>query len=1048
MPRAGERRDLYQTLVELLGLRNVSARYQTRAFFGRGVLLNLATRAQGDVKPSIDQLAEKANAVRSVLVGLGLAGTERELREDPGRDPRIARGLFTGHSVAFSGPLVQEGPVGDRPLDPNYIRGVLLDTGGSYSELRGRDHTGESAPRPAGGIDDGTAPRDESPLLFMVLRRAVLMEYESVALRALMAAGDPLVSGDLREPELVVTGESPDQPTPEQIVARFVDVLLGGDDRQLVRGIFEPDMLRDFGLTRDEVEESSDFWASLEYLADLDSGRLALLLPETLDVVGHRYDAWETSIASRRLDVLREKRPEGIQIGGYGWLESVLPDTGQADAPSEGFIHAPSLAQATTGAVLYDGFLSHRHEAQGASPLSMDLSSGRVRAALRLLDGIREGHQLGALLGYEFERGLREAEEDPTLDRLVLAFRQVAPLVTGKREAARGEGVEPGVHAIGSADVVDGLALLRRTRAGEDVLSSALALIDVPLEIAEPVYDRLVSDLEDRLDAVGDLMTAEGVHQLLTGNPDRATAALDTIARADVQPPVPDVIRTPRSGVGITHRLVALVNAPAPGSEATSVRGWRSDAPRALAEPTLNELAAALLDDASKVWVRGEFRDGSGLLRESRHLSLSELGLCPLDLIYMPLMGRVEAGSELERRIAYAFLNDLPPGLELAEADLRISSDESAVPTRLSGDSDVGLDSFLARIPAARSLLTGGRPLNDLDFVAPDQAAESPTLDLSELRARAHVAHERLREEATRLKTRLALDEEDPTASDLSPVLFRLAAFGIRDAVPPWTLDASWAGRSELRERAEAALEIAVERLAVSSELGQGGADGGGAERLGAIFGDEFKVLPRFVAKDADELAVGLSAHAELVTGSPDAPSEWLSEMRRVRTGVARLSAALETAAGTGHALNGADLRVAHLPARDGSSWIGGSIPTESLGSDRISLVRWSASEPNTREPLAGLLIDEWTEIVPERDVSTGLSFQYDAPEAQAPQAILLAVPPDPSKPWSRKALEDVLISTLELARIRAVDPDALMEVGHLLPAIYLPDVTELPDNP
>ena len=60
----------------------------------------------------------------------------------------------------------------------------------------------------------------------------------------------------------------------------------------------------------------------------------------------------------------------------------------------------------------------------------------------------------------------------------------------------------------------------------------------------------------------------------------------------------------------------------------------------------------------------------------------------------------------------------------------------------------------------------------------------------------------------------------------------------------------------------------------------------------------------------------------------------------------------------------------------------------------------------------------------------------YDAPIAQAPQSILLAVPPDTRARWDLAALESVLQETLELARLRAIDPAALapdLDHGHLL---------------
>ena len=84
------------------------------------------------------------------------------------------------------------------------------------------------------------------------------------------------------------------------------------------------------------------------------------------------------------------------------------------------------------------------------------------------------------------------------------------------------------------------------------------------------------------------------------------------------------------------------------------------------------------------------------------------------------------------------------------------------------------------------------------------------------------------------------------------------------------------------------------------------------------------------------------------------------------------------------------------------------------------------------------MLVDEWTELVPSREETTGIAFQYDPPDASAPQAILLAVPPVVGEPWTVGGLNRVLLETLDLARIRAVDPALLGDVAHFLPATYL----------
>jgi hypothetical protein len=90
--------------------------------------------------------------------------------------------------------------------------------------------------------------------------------------------------------------------------------------------------------------------------------------------------------------------------------------------------------------------------------------------------------------------------------------------------------------------------------------------------------------------------------------------------------------------------------------------------------------------------------------------------------------------------------------------------------------------------------------------------------------------------------------------------------------------------------------------------------------------------------------------------------------------------------------------------------------------------------------PLAGFVVDEWVQVVPSDTQTTGVAFHFDSPGAQAPQAILLAVAPDPVETeWAFEIVEDSVLDALRLAKIRTVDPEALDQVGQLLPALYLP---------
>jgi hypothetical protein len=142
---------------------------------------------------------------------------------------------------------------------------------------------------------------------------------------------------------------------------------------------------------------------------------------------------------------------------------------------------------------------------------------------------------------------------------------------------------------------------------------------------------------------------------------------------------------------------------------------------------------------------------------------------------------------------------------------------------------------------------------------------------------------------------------------------------------------------------------------------------------------------------------------------------------------------------GTGERLR---LSVAQLPHQAGARWVAlPPAPGEAIPPGRLSLVLQTmvsfATEQVETGVLSGLLIDEWVEVVPNRSETTAITFQTDPPNACAPQAVLLAVPPVVGQPWTGSELARVLTETLELLKLRAVDAEALGELGQYLPALY-----------
>ena len=94
-------------------------------------------------------------------------------------------------------------------------------------------------------------------------------------------------------------------------------------------------------------------------------------------------------------------------------------------------------------------------------------------------------------------------------------------------------------------------------------------------------------------------------------------------------------------------------------------------------------------------------------------------------------------------------------------------------------------------------------------------------------------------------------------------------------------------------------------------------------------------------------------------------------------------------------------------------------------------------SVPPTGAAVAGLMIDEWVEVWPSSQQTTGIALNYSDPTSRPPQAILVAVRPDDFPDWTLQSLEGSVLEALDLAKIRAVDPDTLGALGQHLPALY-----------
>lgn len=951
--------------------------------------------------------------------------------------PRLARAVFSPPVATLRGALVQAAQQAENAsLTPNYIDVLLA--------ARTLDAIRSELFRPSDPLELPLPP--PRTLLYLLLRHSMLLEYAAAASRLLINRG--LLQPALRrEPELVNVAEG--QST--QTVWDWMKLTIS------VAGVAEPMAVGEYLLgftptgdpdaaTEPDLKPLREFRASLAHLKSLDVARLEHLLTGTLDLCSHRLDAWITSLATRRLAEMRRADPAGVLFGGYGWVMNLKPAAARTEvapppgepapvfesANNPGFVHTPSLTQPSTVAVLRSGHLAHAGN-QPDGPLSIDLSSERVRLATWLLDGVRQGQPLGALLGYRFERRLQEAR----LAQFISSFRELAPLVARKLEQP-----DQPVEAIAANNVVDGLELHRRWQAAKNSGGSPLSFLFGPLQDKPDVTNAkegLESELDslaDSVDAVSDALMAESVYQAVRGNPLRTASTVEAISGGETPPPELDVVRTPRTGIALTHRLVTLFS-----GEPQLLPEWASPESllRASAEPHLNAWVAKLLGNPANVrCVVERLVSAGGAVVEAKEFRLNQLlRLAPLDFIYA-VEGRPGQQADIEQRILYATMRK-PDGFSPGSL-LRINPNRKP---EWKVD-EVSYGEFGELLRTTRKLITGVRGMDADDLNLPERSTNF-SVNVIELEERADGAELSLDQIRNDFQTQLATPDT-ANLEVLRELIIRSADFGVAGAVPLSAAGDSPADRQTLLAQAVSIQKELAERVEQLEELAAGFNASSRTDedkrdyaraRLHIVFGKAFVVLPRFVAGNAAELEKALANSAKLQDGDPLAAVTWFQRMARVRDGVARLNAALNysEALNTGERIK---LTVAQLPHDENDRWIGLPLNAgQRLPGGRLSLVVQSAAPVDARESLAGLLIDEWIEVVPNATETTGIALQYDQPNAAPPQSILIAVPPEIESPWTVWSLQQVLLEALDLARIRAVDPDALDEVGHYLPALY-----------
>lgn len=1013
-----------QDLLHVLGMDASSMRFDGREQLGPNLVLNLQTFAGIPDAVRIAWWAMLAALAREAVAVYG----------SPAWNPFILTCTYNGDQYELRYPTVTDKPLSETdPLDPDAQVGAAKMNYIDWLRTASADDvTMERYP----------AAQPPSALLYKLLRQSLLREYADTASRREILDGRLTIAQAL-EPELVAVSQSTKTITSLDILARPMP------DKPSVSWA-------EFLVQVDATLESpyarlGELRASMQRLASLPTAELDRLFTETLDLCSHRLDAWLTGVVSAMLTRARAERPQGLHAGAYAWVENVRPaaprppvtgadrdavakldalqaaridqagrrgvPAGQAvkswPAPLQpqvdngGFIHAPSYMQAAAAAVLRAGYMSHKGTSSDAL-LSIDLSSERVKLALWTLDGVRGGQTLSALLGYRFEEGLDERG----LQIYVQPFRDRFPMIGPELTPT-----DPAAEAVTASDVVDALALRAAFDANQFPVGGAWGPGMPPPGGDQNQVMALLSELDDIMDAISDLSVSEAVFQSMRGNFERAGGLLDAVSKG-AYAPEPQVIDGQRSGIDLTHRVMALFSGVPPAAP-----GWASGTRRALMEPSLDAWAGTLLPDPKRVRCLVTFTDSSGTVT-SQLISLADLAIGPLDFLSLADAGGTPQKSELEERIRYKAA--LAPDID----SLSISFASAGLPA----DSITFPDALIAA-RAARGLVGSARAVQPSDLCEPqvNAAAAGGAVLLGELQGRVSAALAKYDADLAALK--LTLGGLPANTAPARDALFACSTYGIAGTIP-----ATASGPDDsLAVRAGGVVDAMTKRrTAITSMPNATAADA--IAIVNALFAGTVVVLPRLSAPNASALHAAFAASGTLIQAvDRDAPDAWIQQLTHVRPAISRLDAAL-TAAELLQTSARPELEFAQLPVVASDRWLGLPIDVSAPpANNRVALAVLAVGNLATATDYAGLLIDEWPERIPAPKQSAAVSFHFEEPKSRAPQALLLAVCPDDRATWDDELLLATLQDTLDMAKIRTVDLDSIIDVGQILPALYVP---------
>ena len=764
--------------------------------------------------------------------------------------------------------------------------------------------------------------------------------------------------------------------------------------------------------------------------------KLRQCILEFFDLFNYRLDAWLMGLLNYKIRTSLNKNGHKLSLGCFGWVFNLKESLKKDEERKNEYILAPSVNQAITGAVLRSSYNNSLRNKDRDYSMSVNLSSERVRSAIRIIEGIRNGLSVGCILGSDLERLIHEAYKKDSrceLDACIYPLRCMFPLVPQKIDGKTADDIT----------VLNGASLLEAYRKANNKLKwlKGLRLFDgLNATLKYQTLLQLIDRIDDEYDALTDVVLSESVYKLTQGNTDAVDALMQAMEEMR-NIPMPDVVNIPITSAQIDGHMVVALDVEAQSKESDILSN---------VEPKVNAWITQMLGTPAEIGVTfaSDAEKGNSVLD---YRSLGDLGISASEMVY--LSANSKAFDSLLKTL-YWVKEGVFPQID-----------------RSMGAVDWTLQEVQLAADDMRSLLAESRMLRNEDMVKETGHASQAVYDsLSSTYDWTMKRVNELLQKMQRLLNEQAI-VQDSTKPDYNQVAmpdefmmeavklmvdcFRLGQFAALDGVDDGLLiggkklianNQEWLATVGRQHAFFQQMNHVYSNLQLKSDEAKAMVEKA-TEKNHTVYMDairhllvaDFLLVPAF---RPDEMVDSKELLRQCTTncfGNIDAMGmeRFLSDMATVEQPMMYLHQLRMY--GKCNDLDVPEILPVQFPANSEGKqeWLGTQVSDGSLVKDAFV---YMVMNPGTMvesmmmedEPkMAGIVVDHWIERIPYQNQTAAVAFNYDQPDAEAPQTLLLAVSPyfekrRRRKCWSDKRMLNTMKSAIHMVKCRAVNPEMI----------------------